>query len=189
MQLREAIKKRRSYRKFAKSKPDWRRIIRAIDAARYAPAAGNHFVLRFILVSDKKKIEKIGKATQQDFVSNASYLVVCVSDDSKLVKLYGERGKRYASQQAGAAIQNFLLWLTQEKLITTWVGHFADDQVKEELNVPNKMTVEAVFPIGKRLKVSKPKEKSVSDLENLLYFDSWGNKYMEPKTRVKLENF
>jgi len=79
MQLKDAIKKRRSVRRYLGKKPDWRRVIRAIDAARYAPSAGGQFALKFILVSDEKKIGKLAEASQQDFVGTAKYVVSMLS--------------------------------------------------------------------------------------------------------------
>ena len=175
-------------RRFMGKKPDWRKIIKAIDAARFAPSAGNNFVMKFILVSDEKKIAEIAAATQQGYVGTVKYIVVAVSDDSKLVKLYGDRGVRYSSQQAGAAIQNFLLALTELGLATTWVGYFYEDQIKSVVGVPDGLTVEAVFPIGKETAI-KGRPKNEPELENLLYFDKWKNKKMEPMSRVKLNSF
>lgn len=186
MQLQDAIKKRKSVRRYSHKSPDWRKIIRAIDLTRFSPSAGNQFSLKFIMVSDKYKIKKISEATQQEFVGTASYVVVAVSDDSKLVKLYGERGIRYSSLQAGASIQNFLLALTEQSLVTTWVGHFYEEQIKEVLDIPENLFVEGVFPIGIETKI-KTKERLKPDLENIIYFDKWGNKKMEPQTRVSLE--
>ncbi|MCK5449405.1 nitroreductase family protein [Candidatus Pacearchaeota archaeon] len=186
MQLQDAIKKRKSVRRYFDKKPDWRKIIRAIDMARFAPSAGNNFVLRFILVSDEKKIAKLAEAAQQDFVGTAKYVVVAVSDDSKLVRSYGDKGVRYAPQQAGASIQNFLLALTEQDLVTTWVGHFYDEQVKEVLDIPENLSVEGIFPIGKETKV-KTSEKRKIDLENILYFDKWKNRKMTPQTIVSVE--
>lgn len=187
MDLIKAIKERRSVKKFSKDKPDWRKIIRAIDATRFAPSAGNNFVMKFILVSEKGAIKEIAKATQQDFVGTAHYVVVAVSDDSKLVRLYKDRGVRYSSQQAGAAIENFLLTLTEFGLETTWVGYFYEDQIREALGIPSTQTVEAVFPIGILAKNVKVKKMKKLDLENVVYFDKWGNKFMDPKTKVSLD--
>lgn len=186
MQLTDAIKKRKSVRKYSHKSPNWRKIIRAIDLTRFSPSAGNQFSLKFILVSDKYKIGKLSEATQQEFVGTAQYVVVAVSDDSKLIKLYGERGIRYSSLQAGASIQNFLLALTEQGLVTTWVGHFYDEQVKEVLDIPESFSVEGVFPVGIETKI-KTKERLKPDLENIIYFDKWGNKKMELQTRVSLE--
>ena len=187
MQLKDAIKKRKSVRRYFDKKPDWRKIIRAIDMARFAPSAGNNFVLKFILVSDEKKITELAKATQQDFVGTAKYVVVAVSDDSKLVKSYGDRGLRYAPQQAGAAIENFLLALTEQGLVTTWVGYFYDEQVKDILVIPENLSVEGIFPVGKETKI-KISEKPKTDLENLLYFDKWKNKEMTSTIKVGIQN-
>ncbi len=186
MQLQDAIKKRKSVRRYFDKKPDWRKIIRAIDMARFAPSAGNQFALKFILDSDKKKITKLSEATQQDFVGTAKYVVVAVSDDSKLVRSYGDRGVRYASQQAGAAIENFLLALTEQNLVTTWAGYFYDEQVKDILGIPENLSVEGIFPMGKETKIKTP-EKPKMDLENILYFDKWKNKNMTLHTKVSME--
>ena len=187
MQLKDAIVSRKSVKRYMDKKPDWRKILRALDMARYSPAAGNNFVMRFILVDESKKIAQIATACQQEFVGTAKYLVVFVSDDSKLEKLYGERGKRYTSQQAGAAIQNFLLALTEEGISTNWVGHFYDDQVKRTLGIPEDSTIEAIFPLGLETRI-KTNSKPKAPLENLIYFNKWKNKKMEPETRVTVES-
>ena len=188
MQLENAIKERKSVRRFLDKKPDWRKIIRAIDLARFAPAAGNMFTTKFILVKDPERIKKLADASQQDFVKSAHYVVAVVSDDEKLKKSYNERGERYARQQAGAAIQNFLLALVDQGLVTCWVGHFDDELVRNDLGVPEDVFVEAFFPIGKETKaLAQSGEKAKPDLETVIYFDKWKNKLMEPETRVTHE--
>jgi nitroreductase len=174
-------------RRYSDKSPDWKKIIRAIDMARYAPAAGNNFILRFILIDDKKKIEALARASQQDFVGTAKYVVAAVSEDSKLVRLYRDRGKRFSPQQAGAAIQNFLLALTEEGYVTTWVGHFVEDQVKDILGVSSGATVEAIFPIGIETKVKTNPTPKLA-LENILYFNKWKEKKMVGEVRVGIES-
>jgi len=187
MDLKTAIKGRKSVRRYMDKKPDWRKIIRAIEAARFAPSAGGQFALKFILVSDEKKIVELAAAAQQDFVGTAKYVVVAVSDDSKLVKSYGDKGVRYSSLQAGAALENFWLALTEQGLVTTWVGHFYEDQVKSALSVPDELSVEAIFPIGKETKVKGSERLAKPDLENIIYFDKWKNKKMTPQERVSFD--
>ena len=188
MKLRDAIEGRRSVKRFHYKAADWRKVIRAIDAARFAPSAGNKFVMRFVLVSDEKKIAAIAAATQQDFVGSAKFVVVAVSDDSKLVQSYGDRGVRYAAQQAGAAIENFLLALTEEKLVTSWVGHFYEEQVRRTLDIPEGLSIEAVFPIGRESKSKAGvKVSRKMKLDNVLYFDKWGNKLMKPRVKLSRE--
>jgi len=168
-------------------KPDWRKIIRAIDAARFAPSAGGQFALKFILVSDEKKIAELAAASQQNFVGTAKYVVVAVSDDSKLVRSYGDKGVRYTSLQAGAALENFWLALTELGLVTTWVGHFYEEQVKSALEISDDMSVEAIFPVGKETKVKGSERRAKPDLENIIYFDKWKNKKMVPSRKMSFD--
>lgn len=177
MELIEAIESRTSVKKFKKQKPDWRDIIEAIDTTRYAPMAGNNFTLRFIMVDEPKKIERIAEASQQPFITQTHYVVVVVSNPARPTNAYGERGEIYSRQQAGAAIQNFLLRLHELGLATSWIGHFAEDQIKDLLKIPEGHNVEALFPIGKEFnKISKRKLKT--DLNNVLYFNEFKNKKM-----------
>ena len=190
MDLNKTIKTRKSVRKFFDKKPNYRKIIKAIDNARYAPRAGNHFITKFILVKDENKIQKISQACNQKFIKEAKYVVVVVSEDKMLTKLYDERGERYARQQTGAAIENFLLSLVNQNLATCWVGAFVDEQVKTILNIPedDNIKVEALFPIGKETKSKSQRKKPVErDLDDILYFDKWNNKYMEPRTKLSMD--
>ena len=89
---------------------------------------------------------------------------------------YGERGRVYCKQQAGAAIQNFLLKIEEKGLSTCWVGHFADNLVKEILKIPDEIDVEAFFPIGYEFKNQRRRAKI--DLDEVLYFEKYKNKKM-----------
>jgi len=169
MKLMDAIKNRTDIKKFNTKTPNWRAVIRAIDAARFAPTAGNHFSTRFILIRDEKIINKLAEASQQDFIKKSKIVVVVVSDDSGLVRSYNERGRKYSLQHAGAAIENFLLAIEQEKLSTSWVWHFVDQQIRNILAIPENITVEGIFPIGKKSKISFEKKRNTK-LENILFF-------------------
>jgi len=177
MDLDKAIKSRQSVRKFSSKKPDWRDIIECIDSVRYAPMAGNYFSLKFIVVDDKKKIEKLAEAAQQDFILKAQYVVVVCTNPKTTLNAYEERGKIYCRQQAGAAIQNFLLKIQEKGLSTCWVGYFVDEQIKNELKIPANINVEAIFPIGYEL--GKTRKKSKINIDHILFF----NKYKEKKMK------
>ncbi len=182
MELDKAIKERHSVRKFKSKKPNWRDILECIDASRYAPMAGNNFTLKFIVVSDEKTIQKISEACQQPFVSQAKYIVVVCSLPNRPKNAYEERGEIFVRQQAGAAIQNFLLKIQEAKLSTCWVGYFVEEQIKNELNIPEKAQVEAVFPIGYELEKTKPKRKT--ELDNILYFEKYKNKKQKQPEKI-----
>ncbi|MBC8435028.1 nitroreductase family protein [archaeon] len=183
MQLTEAIKTRQSIKKFSDKKADWRKIVQAIDSARYTPMAGNNFSLKFILVRNVEKIEKLKAACQQDFVKTP-YVIVVVSDYNKVKKLYGKNGETFGKQQAGAAINNILLTLTNFGLDSCWVGYFSEKLVKSALKISDNFTVEALIPVGYRHKGYSHKIALKTELENILFFDSWKNKKMSEEFRV-----
>jgi len=183
MQFDKVVKSRKSVRRYSEKKPDWRKVIRAIDSARYAPIAGNLFITKFILIQDKKIIEKLAIASQQDFVSSAHYVIAVVSEDYKLERNFGERGKIYSRQQAGAAIENVLLALNSLDLASCWIGAFDENNVKLLLKVPDNCTVDALITVGIATKIPTS-DKHKTELENILFFDKYNNRFMEPKTRV-----
>ncbi len=185
MDFDKAIKERHSVKKFNSKKPDWRDIIEAVDAARFAPMAGGNYSLRFIIVSEPEKISLISEACQQDFVSQVSYIVVACSVPGRTVNAYGKQGEVYVRQQAGAAMENFLLKLQDFGLSTCWVGYFVEDQIKRVLQIPENAQVEAVFPIGYEYEKKKTKKAPIG-MDNILYFNKWNEKRMHPLKQMNV---
>lgn len=183
MDLDKAIQNRRSIRKFKEKKPSWKKIIECLDSIRYAPMAGNNFTLKLILVDDSKKIKKIAEACQQPFVGQAEYVVVVCSDPSRPKNAYEKSGEVFVRQQAGAAIQNFLLKIEEAGLSTCWVGYFVEEIIKRELKIPDKIQIEAIFPIG--YEYTNPRKRLKIELDRILYFNTYKNKKM--KNSKKLE--
>ncbi|HLD37888.1 MAG TPA: nitroreductase family protein [Candidatus Nanoarchaeia archaeon] len=178
MELDKAMQSRKSVKKFSKKKPDWRKIIEAIDSVRYSPMAGNLFSLKFILVSDKEKIQQLSKVSEQEFVADAQYVVVVCSNPLRTLNAYGERSENYLRQQTGAGIQNFLLKLEEFGLSTCWIGHFVDEKVKNILKIPKDINIEAFFPIGYESEIAKTKQKRKIELDRILYFEEYGKRRM-----------
>ena len=184
MNLDKAIHSRKSTKKFKNKKPDWRDVLECIDAMRYTPMAGNNFSLKFILVDDKEKIQKISECAQQPFIAETDYVLVVYSNPSRTLNSFGEKGKIYSRQQAGAAIQNFLLKIEEKSLATCWVGHFVEEQIKDELKIPKTSNIEALFPIGYEFK-RKKKERKI-ELDTVLSFNDSKTKTMKKIKKVDI---
>ena len=184
MELSKTIQNRHSVRKFKSKKPDWRDIIECIDAARYAPMAGNIYSLKFVLVDDRKKIQKLAEAAQQQFISQAHYVVVACSNPSRTINAY-EKGEIFCRQQAGAAMQNFLLKIQEKGLATCWIGCFVEKLVKETLKIPEKIQVEALFPLGYEFEKQRTRKIKI-DIDRILYFNKYGNKKMKNPKKLDI---
>ena len=180
MDVEKAIKTRHSARSFKETKKaDWRDVIKAIDAANYSPQAGNISTLRFILIMEPEKISKLTECCQQRFVRKSNYIVVVCSDMTQIKRAYKERADKYARQQAGAAIQNFLLEITNLNLGSCWVGEFDENGVKDALLIPEDIEIEALIPVG--YEMGSIKERRNPKLDDVIYFHKWKNKFMKPK--------
>jgi len=184
MDLKEAITSRKSTRKFDGKPANWKKVIQAIDIARFAPMAGNMNVTHFILVEDKDSINKIAEASQQGFVADAGMLIVVVSNREKVKKMFDANEKGFAQQQAGAIIQNLLLALTEKKIDSCWVGFFDDGIIKSALKIPANEDIEAVIAVGTGAKLRKEPSKK-PELQNMVFFEKYGTKKKDPEIFVR----
>ena len=165
MDLDKAIQNRKSVRHYSEKKPSWKDIIECIDAARYAPMAGNIFPIRFIVVSDKEKIQKLADASQQPFIASAPYVVAVCTNPKLILNAYPDFADKFCRQQAGAAIENFLLKAEEKNLKTCWIGYFVEYLIKNALGIPEDIVVEAIFPIGlesKKVGTTEAKKRKIS---------------------------
>ncbi len=176
MNIDAAIEKRRSIRDFSSKKVRWSQVLEAIDAAIKAPFAGNINHLQFVIVSDQKIKNEIATQSQQLWLSEASYIVVICSDSKHLESLYNDRGKAYAKQQAGAAIENFLLKIVDMGLASCWVGAYLDERIKDCLDIPDNMEIEALLPVSYPDKIKKTKVPRRARLENVIHWGNWGTR-------------
>lgn len=173
MDLDHALDKRRSIRSFKNKKVSFKAAIDAIEAANTAPFAGNNNHINYIVIEEAKTIDKIAQLASQSWIGESQMLILVCSDETHLENLYGERGRVYSRQQAGAAIQNMLLKLTDLGLASCWVGSYSDELVKNLLKIPAHLQIEGIIPVGyANEKPKTPKRKSV---ESSVFWESWNN--------------
>lgn len=153
-----AILERRSVRSFKNDPIPRATVGRLIDAARWAPTAGNLEPWQFYVVyNEKKKQELAASALNQKFVSEAPVvIVVCVSPEISAAK-YRERGRNlYAIQESAAAVQNILLAAEGYGLGTCWVGAFEETSVIETLDLKKGILPVAIIPVGYAAREERP---------------------------------
>jgi len=180
MELREAIEKRRSIRKFKNKSCRASDILTILDSAIKAPCAGGIFSVRMILVEDKKMKARLREAAlDQEQVEQASHVIVVCSDPKATEKMYGKFAKKAVTQQAGAAIENMLLTATSLGLGSCYVGGFDDNAVKRLLQVPESLDVEALVAIG--YSDERPRPKSKPALKAIVKMENYSQKPMKDK--------
>jgi nitroreductase len=145
----EAVKGRRSIRKFLSKDIPEDIVLKLIDALIWAPSAGNLQSRKFFFVRDGKMKERIAVAAlNQDFIRRAPLVVVCCTD-SAMVSRYGSRGKElYAIQDVSASIMCMMLVACEYRLGTCWVGAFREEEVAGILGLPDNLRPVSIVPVG-----------------------------------------
>src|SRR3989338_1543087 len=181
MELDKCIVGRRSARHFKLKDVDFKLVNECVNAARYAPSAGNSQCWKFIVVRNKDAKKKIVKCCEdQDWMENAPVLVVACADLHKVGQYYGARGESlYAVQGVAAAVQNFLLKAHDPGLNTCWVGSFDEDGVNRCCGISGDARPQAVIALG--YSDEDPENPGREPLDNFLFFEAWGKR--EDKAR------
>ena len=173
MEFDSIIKKRHSVRSFTKKKTSWKSALDAIDLATQSSFAGNINNLKFIIIEEKETIKKISELAEQSWISQVSLLMIVCSDDVNLERLYGERGRIYSRQQAGAAIQTILFKIVDLGLSACWVGSYNDQMIRYLLSIPKHIQIEAIIPIGYEDNKAQKQSLRKKSLEKVLYWEKW----------------
>jgi nitroreductase len=187
MEFSRVVRKRKSVRKFKGKKPSWKDVLGVIDLANQGPFAGNHNNLKYLIIEDEDMIKELAGFCEQHWIKESKLLIAVCSDDTHLENIYGERGRVYSRQQAGAAIQTLLLGLANLGIDSCWVGAYSDELIKEKLKIPQHIQIEAIVPVG--FEAGKEKKPDKKSLENSLYWESWSQDKRPPLFKEEKEDY
>jgi len=161
MDVLEAIKQRRSIRTFKREDISAEIVEKLIEAARWAPSAGNVQPWEFIIVRKPEIKRKLAEAAlNQSFIEEAPVVIVVCANEVRSSQGYGVRGKTlYCIQDTAAAIQNIHLAACALGLGTCWVGAFKEEKAREILKIPNGIRPVALIPVGYPAEYPKPRSR------------------------------
>ena len=185
MEFDKVVKRRVSIKKFSIKKPPIEKVVEAIEMANLAPTPGNIHILRYVIVDEKKKISKIADACQQDFIRKASYVVIICTESKQIEKLFGKRSEKYVKYHVGAAVENFLLKLTELGLASSIVAIFSEETIKNSVVIPDNAEIELILPVGYELIKGKIIPIDKQSLYNRLFFNLYGERFYKPFPKVR----
>lgn len=141
MDVFEAIRTRRSIRKFRpKPIPD-DRLEMILEAGRLAPSADNRQPWRFVVVKDPERKGVLAKAADnQMFIADAGVIIAALGDP--------EASPRWFRQDPMIAVEHMVLAATALGYGTCWIGAFDEEEVKRILEIPDELKVIVLLPIG-----------------------------------------
>jgi len=175
MELRECLRliyERVSIRKYQpKDVPD-ELIIELLKAGNAAPSAGNLQARDFVVVRNPETKRLIAEAAlEQMFIATAPVVIVVCANYPRSMRIYGDRGKLYAEQDATAAVENILLAAHALGLGAVWVGAFHENAIARILELPNYVRPIAIIPVG--WPAEKPGRRSRYPIQELTHWERW----------------
>lgn len=145
----DIIKKRRSIRTFQDKSISQEVIDALVEAALWAPSAGNLQARKFYFVFNEDiKYKLVDASYGQSFIAEAALAIVCCADLT-IERRYGRRGvELYSLQDVAASIQNMMLVACELGLGSVWVGAFDENRVGKLMKLPAHLRPVAIIPIG-----------------------------------------
>jgi nitroreductase len=179
--LLDLITNRRSVRKYADKAVEKDKILGLLEAARWAPSAGNKQPLEIIVVdnNDTKNL-LVEAALNQKFIADAPFIFVICANFERTVSRFGERGSSlYCLQDTAASIQNILLLATAYGLSTCWIGAFDEQKVKDVCSIPDFSRPIALIPIAYPASLEKKQAPPREELKEITFSNVYGKIFLK----------
>jgi len=180
----EAIRTRRSVRKFLDRPVEPEKLQAVLEAARLAPSWANMQCWRFVVVQDPRVKARISElsyveayfATKsyktnpaQKGLAQAPVVIVACADPDRSGNL---RDEHYYMTDLGIAAQNLMLAAHAVGLGTVFVGVFNEEGLSELLGIPPGIRIVGLFPLGYPQETGKsgPPRKP---LDEIVFHEHW----------------
>lgn len=173
MDTLEAIRKRRSIKKFLDAPIDHDILGMILDAGRLAPSAGNLQDYKLILIKKPENINAIAKAClNQIWINTANAIIVVATDKVKTEFFYKAHKDLFTVQTCAAAAENMIIAATSMGIASSWVSAFSIPELQKVLQMPENVSPQVVIPLGYSDEVTpKPPRHR---LENIVCLEMWG---------------
>lgn len=177
MNVTEAIKKRRSIRKFKQIPVRHEDLLTIIDSARYAAYGANMQPLKFAIMENADEVYPLtrwaGYLPDWNPAEDERPLAyIAVLGDTDLRKEFGA--------DAGAAVTNMMLTAEELGLATCWLGAIDKEKLREMLNTD--------YPVLYLLAVGYPAQESkVTDIKDgsIKYYEDENGVINVPKRSLE----
>jgi nitroreductase len=175
MDIYEALRERRSVRKYKPDPVPGDKLARILEAARIAPSWSNLQCWRFIVVSDPEKRKHLAASMPSSnpalkAVGETAPVVLVLCADPK--ESGDQDGKDYYLLDAGLAMQQLMLAAHAEGLGTCWVAWFDEAKARAACAVPAEYRVVALTPLG--VPQSQPSPRPRKEMQEIVYAEEWG---------------
>ncbi|CAB1065947.1 hypothetical protein D1BOALGB6SA_10746 [Olavius sp. associated proteobacterium Delta 1] len=166
MEVKEAIARRLSIRRYAESSIPSEHMETLFRALQQAPSANNGQNWEFVFVGDaEKKRRLVGACSSQSFVGSCTYFIAGVADPSQ----------KWHMVDITIALTNFTLQAADLGYGTCWIGAFDENRVKAILGVPDERKVVICMAFG--TPEGRHVAKGRKGFEKFIYQNHYGRRW------------
>jgi nitroreductase len=178
MDLYDVVKNRKTVYSFSSKPVKEETIIKILDTARMAPAAGGIHEYEFVVVSEQVKKDEISRLCLTPNINSAPFIIIVICDPAKLNTVFdAEDTGIFCVENAALAIENVLLYAAEQGLGSAWIATVQQELVKKLLDIPDKYIIRGVIPVGYPLDVHAGVVQTVIPaLKEITHVESFNNK-------------
>jgi nitroreductase len=169
MEMLEIIKKRYSVRDYTTEAVDDEKILKILEAGKWAPSACNIQPCTIIVIRKTASKEKLRPAYNRDWFINAPVIIaVCVDRKSAWSR---SDGLGYGMADAAIIMDHMILTASELGLGTCWIGAFKVPEARIALQLPDHIDPIVFSPLGYPAKEAPiKKRKEIEALTSWEYF-------------------
>ena len=180
MDFMDVVRTRKSTRSYMDKDVEEEKLNQILEAARLAPSWANKQCWKYIIVNEKGKIQELAAGIINSWMKYSKVVVVACADPKKSGS---KNGMDYYLVDVAISMEHLVLAATNLGLGTCWIGGFDEKKVKKILNIPEKIKVVAMTPVGYssaekvRDKITRKiiRANTRKSLEEMIYYNSWPN--------------
>jgi nitroreductase len=180
MEFIDVIKARTSVRDYSDKQVEEEKITYVLECARLAPSWENKQCWRFIVIQNKETIQQIAKTSVINrWLKTAPVILIACADPT-------ESGSHdtleYYAVDVSIALEHAILAATDVGFGTCWIGGFNEEKLKELLEIPKRIRIVALTPLGypvgtkglaQRITTALLKAKKRKTLEEIVHHEHW----------------
>lgn len=163
MSVIEAIKSRRSIRKFKSDPIPPETLSEILEAGRLSPSAGNRQPYKLLVITDQRTREGMSRGRYNRFIKDAPVVIVgCdyVGDSYS---------RRWSVVDTTIALEHVVLAARSLGVGSCWIGDFSLPKLRELLDIPQSYEVVAQIALGFPAEV--PDERKKKAFEEIVCYD------------------
>jgi nitroreductase len=183
MDVVDAIRKRRSIRRFQQEKIPRDELKRMVEAARLAPSGANMQPLKYLVIDDDDLLDKVfstlswavflgEEGAPPEGRRPVAYIIVLADTSIKKERFHHD---------SGMAVENILIYATSRGIGSCCIGAVDRPKLREVLGLPERFIIDLVVALG------YPAEESVAEemVDSTRYWKDENGRVHVPKRRLE----